>query len=113
MNHPSLGFQRDTEAREQEKRHSLDSPLNFLLFNGKSTDSRDVWDAARARLYRLLILLNRKTKVPIPPFSPSKPTPHGFCSRKLGTSFPADPTGTENSHTGTRSSPDQRVSMKK
>lgn len=78
-----------------------------------STESRDIRDAARARLYRHLVLLNRKTKVPMPPPSAPKPAPQGFCSRKLAPSFPADPTGTGNSHTGTRPSADQRVSMKK
>lgn len=50
---------------------------------------------------------------PTPFPSQTKPTPHGFCSRKLAPSFSADLTGTGNSHTGTRSSADQRVSMKK
>lgn len=110
----SFGFQGDTKMKEQERRHSLNSSLHFSpLYCKVSTESRDIRDALQARLYRHLVLLNRKMKVPIPPPSPTKPTPHGFCSRKLARSFSADLTGTGNSHTGTRSSADQRVSMKK
>lgn len=113
---PSFGFQGDTKMKEQERRHSLNSSLHFSpLYCKVSTESRGIRDAVRARLYRHSVLLSRKTKVPIPPLfsNQTKPAPHGFCSRKLAPSFSADLTGTGNSHTGTRSSADQRVSMKK
>lgn len=101
-------------SERQERRHSLNSSLYFSpLYWEVSTESRDIRDAAWARLYSHLVLLNRKTKVPMPPPSPLKADPQGFWSRKLAPSFPADLTSTGNSHTGTRSSSDQGVSMKK
>lgn len=70
----SFGFHGDTKMKEQERRHSLNSSLHFSpLYCKVSMESRDIRDAVRARLYRHLVLLDRKTKVPIPPPSPTKP----------------------------------------
>lgn len=47
MNLPSLGFQRDTEVKEQERRHSLNSALYFSpLYWKVSMESRDIRDTA-------------------------------------------------------------------
>lgn len=90
--------------RGERTREKAQPEFRFVFF---SPLLESVYGKQRYQGYCHLVLLNRKTKVPIPPPSPPKPAPQGFCCRKLAPSFPADLTDTGNSRM------DQRVSMKK